>query len=673
MKEIAILFALLLFSVSGICSSSGKTENAPTPSTESSSIESNFMELGIVDTLFICTNTSPFQPIESIETPLNLIGSWVYFDNAENFLGLYIDADFTFDPSNYDGAGSDFEEGFLIYFSFDIINSFFRQDTLFLRNGNNEETIAAAICSSSPPVDLISFFDFSPSPGGLWVDQFGIILASSFIVPANYPIGSELQFTYVSLNQGCQSNLILNLTVTEDLEAPELNCGGDLQVGVDGSFCGAIVNYPIPSATDACSSVELSLIEGLPSGEIFPLGETLVSYQAIDLAGNLSTCSFTIEVIDDLVPSISCSNISQILLESESFVLEPSDVGMASDECGILTESISQTTFTLVDEGVNVVTYTAIDESGNLSTCNFEVEILPCLADGGVLSTNSLTDFCVGDLTNNVVELNVEGAVGTTTAFGLLDAETLQIVDVSGANGFGMSNRPPGEYLAVHFATTDPNFLPSANISDLEGCFGLSNFIEISVSLNTAGTITANQDPQICIDDGPATFNVTGAVGDNLKWAVYNSNFSERLAVSNTGAFDFSELGQGVYKVVHTAYANGVPVSQVSPSNPFPECFDASNILNVIAVECPQTSVWSQPNPANDISTVSFMVPDEGMVQLELFDNTGRAVRQVYHGNASAELDYRFDVMLDGLPNGMYIYRLTTSEGITVNKIFKGN
>lgn len=93
-----------------------------------------------------------------------------------------------------------------------------------------------------------------------------------------------------------------------DNTAPVFVCPGDIQVF---SCEETVVDYQI-SWGDNCSESQGSLIGGLSSGEVFPIGTTLVFWLASDAAGNTSSCSFSVMVTDSLdlnvEATLSCPN-----------------------------------------------------------------------------------------------------------------------------------------------------------------------------------------------------------------------------------------------------------------------------------------------------------------------------------------------------------------------------
>jgi len=59
-------------------------------------------------------------------------------------------------------------------------------------------------------------------------------------------------------------------------------------------MCNAIITWEEPTADDNCELV--SLTADIPSGSSFEIGETLITYTAVDMCGNSSTASFTVTI-----------------------------------------------------------------------------------------------------------------------------------------------------------------------------------------------------------------------------------------------------------------------------------------------------------------------------------------------------------------------------------------
>ena len=156
-----------------------------------------------------------------------------------------------------------------------------------------------------------------------------------------------------------------------DSQAPAITCVDDITVANDPGMCGAMVEFDLPEVTDNCGVASLVMIEGMESGSVFPVGETTLTFEATDLSGNVSTCSFSITVLDLENPVIVCpSDINQEDAYVEYKLPE------FSDNCGASIELVEGLeSGSVFPHGITVVTYLVTDEAGNTAECSFEVLI----------------------------------------------------------------------------------------------------------------------------------------------------------------------------------------------------------------------------------------------------------------------------------------------------------
>ena len=94
-----------------------------------------------------------------------------------------------------------------------------------------------------------------------------------------------------------------------------------------------------------------------------------------------------------------------------------------------------------------------------------------------------------------------------------------------------------------------------------------------------------------------------------------------------------------------------------------------------IDAETPHSLSLSQnaPNPFNPVTTIEFALPEAGVTNLVIYDVTGRQVRTLVSGTVEAGMH---SVAWDGrdavgrpAASGVYMYRLTTSEGNLVKRM----
>ncbi len=179
-------------------------------------------------------------------------------------------------------------------------------------------------------------------------------------------------------------------------------------------------------------------------------GQVLETWTANDICGRtLVSVSRTIFVKDTVKPTASCKNISLNLGSAGTVSTNAAAVNNNSaDNCGIVSLSLSQTTFTCANFGANMVTLTATDNCMNAASCTATITIgyssapvakcknaivVLSSAGNGSISVaginNASTDLCASSLTlalskttfncsnlgPNVVTLTVTNVAGNSS------------------------------------------------------------------------------------------------------------------------------------------------------------------------------------------------------------------------------------------------------------------
>lgn len=102
------------------------------------------------------------------------------------------------------------------------------------------------------------------------------------------------------------------------------------------------------------------------------------------------------------------------------------------------------------------------------------------------------------------------------------------------------------------------------------------------------------------------------------------------------------------------------------------EYFYPSNSESVTIAEPREFGLYQNyPNPSNPVSRIDYQLPYGGIVNLTVFDITGKAVKELVNGYQDA--DYH-TALFDGsnISSGIYFYRITLSSGSeTLNKTMK--
>ena len=74
------------------------------------------------------------------------------------------------------------------------------------------------------------------------------------------------------------------------------------------------------------------------------------------------------------------------------------------------------------------------------------------------------------------------------------------------------------------------------------------------------------------------------------------------------------------------------------------------------------------PNPFNPITTISFSIPQSGMVSLKVYDITGRVTTTLKDEYMSAGY-YSINWNADGYPSGMYFVEMIAGEYVNTQKL----
>ncbi len=111
------------------------------------------------------------------------------------------------------------------------------------------------------------------------------------------------------------------------------------------------------------------------SGSTFPVGTTTVSYMATDSTGNTASCSFTVTVVDNQNPTISCP--ADIIVNADNGTCAATNVNLGTpttgDNCGV--QGTSNNGLASYPVGTTVVTWTVTDVNGRTATCTQNVTV----------------------------------------------------------------------------------------------------------------------------------------------------------------------------------------------------------------------------------------------------------------------------------------------------------
>ena len=196
--------------------------------------------------------------------------------------------------------------------------------------------------------------------------------------PSLFPIGTTT-VTWTVTDASGNTATATQLVNVVDQVAPEATAPADVTINAN-NFCAATgVNLGTPEATDNCTIA--SIANDAPAS--FPIGTTVVTWTITDATGNFTTVTQNVTVIDTEAPVVVLQSAA-VQLDANGFGVlsfEAIDNG-SSDNCGIATVSIDQTTFDCSQVGFNTVTVTITDNSGNQSEGTVVINVIASDACG---------------------------------------------------------------------------------------------------------------------------------------------------------------------------------------------------------------------------------------------------------------------------------------------------
>ncbi len=181
--------------------------------------------------------------------------------------------------------------------------------------------------------------------------------------PATYPLGlSPLVYEAVDGN-GNRATCVTSVSVL-DTKAPVITCPAAVELKTPNESCGVANTLAAATATDACYA-DVAVFSNAPP--VFGLGTTVVTYTALDAAGNTTTCTTNVVVKDEVPLTVDCEKAVTKDAPAEICGWTGTLQATASDNCAVDALVVERTNTYKV--GVQDVEFTAEDDSGNEGAC----------------------------------------------------------------------------------------------------------------------------------------------------------------------------------------------------------------------------------------------------------------------------------------------------------------
>lgn len=213
---------------------------------------------------------------------------------------------------------------------------------------------------------------------------------------------NAVMFTALDVN-GNSASCMVNVEVS-DPHLPEVSCN-NLTVYLDEDGAAAIVYGDVLAYSDNCGTVDIRL-ERSAFGCMDTGAPVSLGIEVEDPAGNLSSCTVEVTVLDTIRAALSCTDVSVEVGPSGTTGVGPDDIIVSlSDNCGVDSVWLAGGTFDCASAGTNEVTVSVLDVNGNLSSCTIDVSVsdptapsVTCLDIVRNLSLSGTASVSVDDL-----------------------------------------------------------------------------------------------------------------------------------------------------------------------------------------------------------------------------------------------------------------------------------
>ena len=212
----------------------------------------------------------------------------------------------------------------------------------------------------------------------------GVVVARTGVPTGNaFPVGTTTVIYTATDRSGNTAQATQDVTVIDNT-APVVTppAAVTLNTGPGATSCSVTVanldaTLGTGSATDNCPGVGAVSRSGVPAGNVFPVGQTTLTYSATDAHGNTGSAQQVVTVVDNTAPVISCPANIVIEPTCPSGAIATYSTPTATDNCGVqsVVRTAGGASGTVFQIGTTTVTFTATDIYNNTSSCSFTVTV----------------------------------------------------------------------------------------------------------------------------------------------------------------------------------------------------------------------------------------------------------------------------------------------------------
>ena len=266
--------------------------------------------------------------------------------------------------------------------------------------------------------------------GKIITEDFSAISSITNDAPEVFPLGETI-VTWIATDTSGNSASATQIISVIDTSLPDIIAPSDLRVEASDS----VENIIELGGARVSDLVEISSITN-DAPEVFPLGETIITWTTTDTSGNSASATQTISVIDTTLPTVIVPNDIQV----EAISIDANIVELGSAEASDLVEisSITNDAPEVFPLGETIITWTTTDTSGNSASATQTISVIDTTLPTVIVPNDIQVEAISIDA--NIVELG--------------SAEASDLVEISSITNDAPEVFPLGETI-ITWTTTD--------------------------------------------------------------------------------------------------------------------------------------------------------------------------------------------------------------------------
>lgn len=207
----------------------------------------------------------------------------------------------------------------------------------------------------------------------------------------------------------------------------------------------------------------------------------------------------------------------------------------------------------------------------------------------GTIFTNDPTDVCVGEGSGDNIEFDELPGIGTISNWIVTDSGG-NIILVQLSRAIFVDDLPGGTCTVrnIRYEEGIVGLEEGGVITNLQGCFSLSNPININKKEVNGGSLTLSSngstDAILCKEGTSSStvgLNVEGEKGDDFRFLLTTA-IGNIIEISSAPSFQFEDRTSGDFGIWHIGYEQGTTGIEVGGNiNQISGCFDLSNPVSI--------------------------------------------------------------------------------------------